>query len=163
MKGCYVRTFTRLPLLLPPPPRCRPRSSVPGSMLPRDAACTRRAASASARAPRRQGSTWSAFGKLRRRPTALHRGPAGLGNAGQAASSASARPRGPRTVKSLCGASPFYRCFTVGGAVTERAMGCVSGVCDKTRPFCNKPHRILGTSRRPPFPELCLYPQTTFL
>ena len=90
-------------------------------LLPRDASCMHAARSFGQRA-RRQGSTlttWSAFGKLRRRPTAPHRGPAGLGNAGQAASSASARSRGPRTVKSLCGASPLYWCFTVQEVLSE--------------------------------------------
>ena len=107
--------------LLPPPPRAaRVQACLWKVLLPRDAACTRRAALTSARGDRAPHG--SAFGKLRRRPTAPHRGPAGLGNAGQAASSASARSRGPRTVKSLCGASPLYRCFAVGGAV--RGLWC---------------------------------------
>ena len=54
LKGCCVRTFSVLPLLLPPPPRCRPRSSVPGKFCfhATRPACTRRAASASARGDR---------------------------------------------------------------------------------------------------------------
>eukprot|EP00964_Phaeocystis_antarctica_P034207 scaffold19434_cov69-Phaeocystis_antarctica.AAC.2 len=81
--------------LLPPPPRAaRVQACLWKVLLPRDAACTRRAALTSARGDRAPHG--SAFGKLRRRPTAPHRGPAGLANAGQAASSASARSRWPR-------------------------------------------------------------------
>ena len=121
MKGCYVRTSTACSA------RHR-RAAARVQACLEGSASTRRglhAARSFGQRARRQGSTlttWSAFGKLRRRPTAPHRGPAGLGNAGQAASSASARSRGPRTVKSLCGASPLYRCFAVGGAV--RGLWC---------------------------------------
>ena len=105
--------------LLPPPPRAaRVQACLWKVLLPRDAACTRRAALTSARGDRAPHG--SAFGKLRRRPTAPHRGPAGLANAGQAASSASARSRWPRrTVTNRCVVRPLPLsvCFTVGGAV----------------------------------------------